>query len=132
LPERQRRFLVHRIMKLLIIDDSSFSRRKLREAILKEQPDVELIEASEGEEALAKIEAESPDACVTDLLMPKMDGMAFLRAVKERSLPVKVAVFSADIQESRKAECRELGAVTFLEKPLTPAKIVQLLASLTP
>jgi two-component system chemotaxis response regulator CheY len=119
-------------MKLLIIDDSSFSRRKLREAILKEQPDVELIEASEGEEALAKIEAESPDACVTDLLMPKMDGMAFLRAVKERSLPVKVAVFSADIQESRKAECRELGAVTFLEKPLTPAKIVQLLASLTP
>jgi two-component system, chemotaxis family, chemotaxis protein CheY len=117
-------------MKLLIIDDSAFSRRKLKEAILKEQPEIELIEAVDGEEALKKIASESPDACVTDLLMPKMDGVSFLRAVKERDLPVKVAVFSADIQDSRKAECRELGAITFLEKPLTPAKIAQLLESL--
>jgi CheY-like chemotaxis protein len=50
--------------------------------------------------------------------------------MKDRNLPIKVAVFSADIQESRKAECYELGAVAFLEKPLTPAKISQLLATL--
>ena len=117
-------------MKLLIIDDSGFSRRKLKEAILKEQPGIELIEAVDGEEALEKIASDSPDACVTDLLMPKMDGVAFLRAIKERDVPIKVAVFSADIQESRKAECLELGAITFLEKPLTPAKVAQLLASL--
>jgi len=102
-----------------------------QEAILKEQPDIELIEAADGEEGLKKIETESPDACVTDLLMPKVDGLAFLRTLKERNLPIKAAVFSADIQESRKAECRELGAITFIEKPLTPAKIAQLLASLT-
>jgi CheY-like chemotaxis protein len=79
---------------------------------------------------LLKIETDKPDACVTDLLMPKMDGLAFLRSVKERNLPLKVAVFSADIQEARKAECYELGAVAFLEKPLTPVKITQLLAAL--
>jgi CheY-like chemotaxis protein len=119
-------------MKLLIIDDSGFSRRKLKEAILKEQPTLELVEAADGEEALLKIETDQPDACVTDLLMPKMDGLAFLRTVKDRNLPIKVAVFSADIQESRKTECYELGAVAFLEKPLTPVKISQLLAALAP
>ena len=119
-------------MKLLIIDDSGFSRRKLKEAILKEQPALDVIEAVDGEEALLKIESDQPDACVTDLLMPKMDGVAFLRSMKDRNLPIKVAVFSADIQEARKAECYELGAVAFLEKPLTPAKISQLLATLAP
>ena len=119
-------------MKLLIIDDSGFSRRKLKEAILKEQPALDVIEAVDGEEALLKIESDQPDACVTDLLMPKMDGVAFLRTMKDRNLPIKVAVFSADIQEARKAECYELGAVAFLEKPLTPAKISQLLATLAP
>ena len=117
-------------MKLLIVDDSGFSRRKFREAILKEEPTLQLVEAVDGEDALQKIELEKPDACVTDLLMPKMDDITFLRAVKERNLTTKVIVLSADIQDRRKDECMELGAALFVEKPLSPAKLAQLLANL--
>src|ERR1700728_2878444 len=107
--------LRNRNMKLLIIDDSGFSRRKFKEAILKEAPTLQIVEAIDGEDALRKLDAERPDGCVTDLLMPKMDGLAFLRALKERSSSMKVVVLSADIQDRRKQECQELGAVLFLE-----------------
>jgi CheY-like chemotaxis protein len=117
-------------MKLLIIDDSGFSRRKLREALLKEDPSLQIVEAVNGEDALQMIASESPDVCVTDLLMPKMDGLAFLRAINERGLSTKVIVLSADIQDRRKQECQELGAALFLEKPLSAAKLSQLVANL--
>jgi CheY-like chemotaxis protein len=64
--------------------------------------------------------------------MPKMDGIEFLRTMKERGLTTKVIVLSADIQDRRKGECYELGAALFLEKPLSAAKLSQLLANLTP
>ena len=116
-------------MKLLIIDDSSFSRRKLKEAFLKEAPDLEIIEAHDGEAALQILEVEKPDCCVTDLVMPKLDGVAFLQQVKERDMELKIAVLSADIQESRQQECLALGASAFVEKPITQPKIAQILGS---
>jgi len=45
-------------------------------------------------------------------------------------LTTKVIVLSADIQDRRKDECMELGAALFVEKPLSPAKLAQLLANL--
>ena len=92
-------------MKLLIVDDSGFSRRKFREAILKEEPSLDIVEAMDGVDALQKIESEAPDVCVSDLLMPKMSGLDFLRAMKERAPTIKIIVLSADIQDRRKEEC---------------------------
>jgi len=117
-------------MKLLIVDDSGFSRRKFKEAILKEIPSIQIVEAVDGADALQKIESEVPDVCVTDLLMPKMDGLEFLRTVKERALATKVIVLSADIQDRRKEECYQLGAALFVEKPLSAVKLSQLLENL--
>lgn len=117
-------------MKLLIVDDSSFARRKLKQALLLAKPNLEIVEACDGEDALQKIVAEIPDYCITDLVMPKMDGVSFLNEVKTRGLVVKVVVASADIQEQRRKECAELGAAGFFEKPLTAAKITGLLAAL--
>ena len=117
-------------MKLLIVDDSGFSRRKFKEAILKEEPSLQIVEAVDGADALQKLEAEAPEVCVTDLLMPKMDGLDFLRAMKERGLTTKVIVLSADIQDRRKEECYALGAALFLEKPLSAVKLSQLLVTL--
>jgi DNA-binding NarL/FixJ family response regulator len=117
-------------MKLLIVDDSGFARRKFREAILKQEPSLQIVEAVDGVDALQKIESEAPDVCVTDLLMPKMDGLEFLRAMKERVPTTKVIVLSADIQDSRKEACYELGAALFLEKPLSAAKLSQILVNL--
>ena len=118
-------------MKLLLVDDSGFSRRKFREAILKELPSLEIVEALDGVDALEKIESEAPDVCVTDLLMPKMSGLEFLRVLKERAPTIKIIVLSADIQDRRKEECYELGVALFLEKPLSAAKLSQLMVNLT-
>lgn len=117
-------------MKLLIVDDSGFSRRKFREAILKELPSLDIVEAVDGIDALQKIESEAPDVCVTDLLMPKMSGLEFLRAMQERAPTIKIIVLSADIQDRRKEECYKLGVALFLEKPLSAPKLTQILVNL--
>lgn len=117
-------------MKLLIVDDSGFARRKLKEAILREQPMVEILEAANGEDALQILDSHQPDGCVTDLLMPKMDGLAFLQAIKSRAPDVKIAVMSADIQQHRQEECLASGATVFIEKPISPPKVAHLLAAL--
>lgn len=117
-------------MKLLIVDDSGFSRRKFREAILREEPSLDIIEAVDGVDALQKIDSEVPDVCVTDLLMPKMSGLEFLRAMKERAPTIKIIVLSADIQDRRKEECYKLGVALFLEKPLSAPKVSQILVNL--
>ena len=62
--------------------------------------------------------------------MPKMSGLDFLRAMKERAPTIKIIVLSADIQDRRKEECYKLGVVLFLEKPLSAPKLTQILGVL--
>ena len=59
-------------MKILIADDVAANRRLLR-AVL-EARDFQVVEASDGLEALAVLERETVDAIISDILMPKMDG----------------------------------------------------------
>ena len=90
----------------------------------------EVVEASNAQEALGLLDADQPDGCVTDLLMPNMDGLTFLQAIKSKAPHMKVAVISADIQQHRQEECLASGATVFIEKPINPAKVAQLLAAL--
>jgi len=101
--------------KLLIIDDSILTRNMLRKFL--ELQGYEVNEATDGQKGLEKIDEYNPDCIITDLLMPNMDGIQFLKALKEKSNTIPVIIFTANIQKTIAAECLELGAFDFFYKP---------------
>jgi len=104
------------VPKILIVDDSSFQRRTIRRALA--QPDYQIIEASNGRQAMQLVTEEAPDCILTDLIMPDMDGLMALKAWRDAGLTIPVIVVTADIQESTRQECIQLGACAFINKPV--------------
>lgn len=83
-------------MKTLIVDDEPIARRVLREG-LELLPGVDIVgEAADGREALRQIAKLEPDLVFLDLQMPVMGGLAVVRSLEGRSLPVVVIVTTFD------------------------------------
>lgn len=101
--------------KILTIDDSMLTRNMLKRFL--EDSGYEVIVAVDGENGLQVIEEQKPDVIITDLLMPKMDGMQLLREMKKRENTIPIIIFTANIQKAVVQECKELGAFDFFYKP---------------
>jgi two-component system response regulator (stage 0 sporulation protein F) len=107
---------------ILITDDESGIRLMLRTALESEGYTVE--EAANGRDALEAIKRHPPDLMVLDLNMPVLDGMAVLEQMK--SLPgsrPRVIVLTAYGSIPTAVKATRLGALDFLEKPITPADL---------
>lgn len=107
--------------KLLITDDSMFQRFNL--AKLAKEEGFTVLEAKNGGEALEMAQAESPDALLLDLNMPDMNGIEVLEALAKRGDALRILVVTADIQDTTRARCRELGVTVFLNKPVDEAPL---------
>ena len=101
--------------KILIVDDSRFSRKLIVGAL--QSTEYEIIQAEDGVQGLAMIEQHHPDCVVSDLLMPNMDGVDLLRKVRSDGSDIPIIIVSADIQQSSRQKCEELGVSGFLSKP---------------
>lgn len=100
---------------VLLIDDSGFA-RNLAGKILK-QAGHEVLEAEDGLNALKVLTTHTPDCIVTDMLMPGMDGLKFLLALRNKALAIPAIMLTADVQDKTRSDCLELGAVDVLHKP---------------
>ncbi len=114
--------------RLLIIDDSQLARHTHSNIIRALGHETET--AENGLEGLERVLSERFDAVLTDLMMPIMDGIGFLRAIKEKKIDLPTIIMSADIQESKRQECLDLGALAFLEKPATAQKMATILSQI--
>lgn len=112
--------------KILVVDDSLFARLNICD-ILKGAGH-ETLEAENGVEGLKKALAENPACVLSDLLMPEMDGIAFLKALREMNSTLPVIVLSADIQETKRRQCLELGTAGFISKPPKKDEILTMVA----
>ncbi len=77
-----------------------------------------VVTAEDGQEALEILEREAIDAVITDIRMPRMDGLELLRAIRERYGDLPVVILSAFNDESYLLEAIELGARKYLHKPI--------------
>ncbi len=102
-------------MRILVVDDSAFTRRMIIRML--ELGGHEVLQAENGKAALTAIEDHRPDCVSLDLLMPVMDGIDVLRAIRSRGSTLPVIVVSVDIQADVRAECQALGVSAFLGKP---------------
>ena len=73
--------------------------------------------AVDGRDGLNQFEADTPDAVVTDLLMPEMSGVELLAAIRAQAPEFPVVVHSADVQDAVREECAALNVNGHLTKP---------------
>jgi two-component system chemotaxis response regulator CheB len=103
-------------IRVLVIDDSAFSRRTITR-MLETSPLVEVVDAArDGEEALRKTFELAPDLITLDLEMPRMDGFTFLRLVMSKR-PTPIMVISSRSGDQDVFKALDLGAVDFIAKP---------------
>lgn len=106
-------------MIFLVVDDSKISRKWLIEMIPKKiVENAEIIEGSNGEEAVALFQKHQPDVLFLDITMPGIDGYEALRRVREINADALVVMVSADRQKSTKEKVLSLGASAIIAKPI--------------
>jgi len=103
------------LTRVLVVDDDAGVRYTLREVLSSAGLAVE--EARDGEEALARFEASPFPLVVTDLRMPRMDGMELLRRLVARQPAPRVVVVTAHGSERQAAEAMRAGAWDYFRKP---------------
>ncbi len=104
--------------KVLLIEDEASIRAVLKD-ILKDQKELklEVDEAKDGAEGLAKLESEQYDLAFCDIKMPKMDGMEVLQKAKEKGIATTFIMISAHGTTEIAVDATKLGAYDFLQKP---------------
>lgn len=100
---------------ILVIDDSLYMRGKIC-SILKLDGHT-ILEADNGLKGLQMASANSPDCILLDIIMPGMDGLKIIKSLKDQHLNIPMIVVTADIQESTRKQCMELGAAAVINKP---------------
>ena len=111
--------------KILVVDDSLFARMNICD-MLKEAG-YETLQAQNGREGLEKVLSEKPDCVLSDLLMPEMDGISFLTSLRAMEITTPVIVLSADIQDTKRKQCIELGTAGFISKPPRKIEILEMI-----
>jgi len=110
--------------KILVVDDEPYMLRFIQ--ILLERDGYSMIRAGNGGEAVEVAKRENPQLVIMDAMMPKMDGMSALRALKQdeatRSIPV--IMLTANPHKFTREEAESLGATTFLTKPFSPTQLL--------
>ena len=114
--------------KLVIIDDSAVF-RKIVSVHLK-NAGFDVTEAVDGVDGLEKLKAGKPDLIVCDVNMPNMDGITFLKTVKQdpENKFTPIVMLTTESQEEKKKEGLDAGARAWLTKPFSPE---DLLATIT-
>jgi two-component system chemotaxis response regulator CheY len=108
---------------ILIVDDSRVIREMVREALETDRHQV--VEAADGCEALAVADGASPDLVITDVNMPEMDGLSFIRELRQRPRYrlTPILVLTTEGGEPMKRRGREAGATGWVVKPFDPVRL---------
>ena len=109
---------------ILIVDDANTIRQLL--SMTLRNAGYNVVEACDGQDGLTKLNGNSVNMIVTDLNMPVMNGIEFIKAVK--SLPhfkfVPIVMLTTESEESKKREGQAAGAKAWIIKPFKPETII--------
>lgn len=106
---------------ILIVDDKSSMRKVLRQTL--EEGQHTILEAEDGEQALETIKSKHVDVVITDIKMPKVDGMTLLRMIKEIDTEIVVIIMTAYGTIETAVEAMKLGAYDYITKPFSTEQV---------
>lgn len=113
--------------KILAVDDSASIRKSI--SFVLSQENYEVIEAVDGIDGLSKAKSEKIDLFITDINMPNMDGIQFikeLRAMPEYKFTPIIAL-TTENQDSKMQEGKQAGATGWIVKPFTSEKLISII-----
>lgn len=113
--------------RILVVDDSSLSRRTLRQML--ENAGYAVEEAADGSQALERYFLAPHDLVLLDMVMEQMYGLEVLAKLRELNPAVRVIVATADIQSSTREQVKQSGAAAMINKPFNKEKLLELVAT---
>jgi two-component system, chemotaxis family, chemotaxis protein CheY len=118
---------------VLVVDDSAAIRKILQRVLRQTGMAIQTIyEAGDGQEALTLLSAQKVDLVLSDINMPKMDGLQLLASVKasEQWRHIPVVMITTEGGETKVGEAVRLGASGYVRKPFTADQIKEKLAGI--
>ena len=117
--------------RLLLVDDSATMLMSLKNAL--ELAGFAVDTAPDGEAAMAKLKAgPKPDLMITDINMPKMDGLQLIQAARQIMRFTPILALTTESQQARRDEAKKLGATGWLVKPVASADLVKVIRQVVP
>ena len=111
--------------KVLVVDDAQFLRVRLTRMLTEHGYDI--VEAENGDRAIAQYEANAPDAVLLDITMPEKDGLEVLREIRGKHPDARVVMLTALGQQSIVLEAIKAGARDFIVKPFEQERVLSAL-----
>lgn len=115
-------------LKILIVEDESSLAKLLKEAIGEFFYNVTL--AKDGEDGLKKFKSVKPDLIITDIMMPKMDGLDMTLEIKELNDQIPIIVLSAFSDKEKLLKAIDAGITKYFIKPFDPDEVIDFLNEL--
>lgn len=112
--------------KVLVVDDHASAREAVAEVL--RQAGYDVAACASATEALARLTRERTDVVVTDLQMPGIDGLQFIREIERRRLPVEALMITAHASVASAVEAIRHGAFDYLEKPFDATQLEESVA----
>jgi len=115
---------------VMVVDDSASVRQVV--GIALKGAGYEVVEASDGKDALGKLDGRKLHLIISDVNMPNMDGIAFLKAVKANAgyKFTPVIMLTTENQESKMQEGKAAGAKAWIVKPFNPPQLLDAVSKL--
>jgi two-component system, NarL family, invasion response regulator UvrY len=111
-------------MRLLIVDDHPIIRMGCR-AIFSDEPDIELLEASDAASGEQMFATTDPDICIIDINLPTVSGFELARRIQARNSDVRIIMYSMNDDPIFAARAIEAGAKCYVSKTGDPLDIVE-------
>ena len=117
---------------VLLVDDSATIRQMV--GLTLKQAGFTTFEGSNGEEGLQQLAVQNVSLIITDLNMPMMDGLAFIRAARTRPECkfIPILMLTIESQEEKKRAGRAAGATGWIVKPFEPQKLLDTISEVLP
>lgn len=116
--------------RILVVDDSVTMRQLMKMVLVKHLP-YQITEAQDGLDALSKLKESTFDLIITDVNMPRMDGLGLVRAAREAlKLTVPIIIVTTKGAEADRDMGLKLGANAYLTKPINGIQIIKTVSEL--
>ena len=114
---------------ILIADDSVLARKQLKDVIEAFNPSIEVIDASNGQEAVDKYKEFHPNLVFLDIVMPVKDGITSVKEIIEFDEDADIVIVSSVGTQTQLKQAIESGARDFVQKPFSDAQVQKILKS---
>ena len=117
---------------VLVVDDSTSMRQMV--AFTMKEAGFAVVEGENGQDALTKADAQAVQLVITDLNMPVMDGLQFIKELRTRPAYrfTPVLMLTTESQDNKKQMGRAAGATGWIVKPFNPTQLLAVVAKVLP